>query len=125
MATKIVFDQEQGTAFIRRWGHIAPGEMQKGTLDLEAHPLFKTITKSLSDASEADFSEISSDELESHAEYCAPRLRHIKIAIIAPSDLLYGLARRFAILSEKENILVTKDMNQALAWLEVTLPEDF
>lgn len=125
MTTKIVFDNEQGTAFIMRTGHINPGEMLKGTKDLESNPSFKKIRKSLSDASTADFSDISPNEFESHARYCATRLKDLKIAIVAPSELLYGIARRFEILSNKEDILVTREMDEALSWLDVTLPEDF
>ncbi len=99
--------------------------MLQGTKDLESNPLFKNIKKSLSDVSAGDFSDISADEFESHAQYCATKLQDLQIAIIAPSDLLYGIARRFEILSNKKNILVTREMDEALAWLDVTLPEDF
>lgn len=125
MSTKVVIDNEQSAAFIRRTGHINPGEMLKGTRDLESNPSFKNLRKSLSDVSAADFSDISADEFESHARYCATRLKDLKIAIVASSDLSYGISRRFEILSNKGNILVTREMNEALSWLDVTLPEDF
>ena len=125
MATKLVIDKEQGAAFIRRTGHINPSEMLEVTKGLESDPFFKNIRKSLSDVSTADFSDISANEFEFHAQYCATRLKDIKIAIVAPSDLSYGLARRFEILSNLENVLVTRAMNEALSWLDVTLPEDF
>lgn len=102
-----------------------PGELMQGTRELESDPLFKNMEKRLSDVSEADFSDISAHEMEEHAQYCAINLKDLKIAVIAPGDLLYGLARRFEILSNKENILVTQDMSEALSWLGVTLPEDF
>jgi hypothetical protein len=128
MATRIVYDNDQGAAFIRRTGRINPGEMLKGTMDLESNPLFGDTSKGLSDVSAADFSGISAGELEYHAQYCATRLRDFKMAIVAPSDVLYGLSRRFEILSHnngKENLLITREMSEALSWLDVVLPEDF
>jgi hypothetical protein len=47
--------------------------------------------------------------------------RHSRRAIVVPSAALFGLAREFATLRETEGgteqILVTRDMKQALAWL--------
>ena len=68
MATKLVIDKEQGAAFIRRTGHINPGEMLEVTKGLESNPFFKNIRKSLSYVSAADFSDISANEFEFHAQ---------------------------------------------------------
>lgn len=125
MTTKMIIDNEQSAAFIRRTGHINPGEMLEGTKDLESNSFFKNIRKSLSDSSAADFLDISSNEFESYALYCKTTLKDVKIAIVAPSDLSYGLARMFEILSNLENLLVTREMKEALSWLNVSLPENF
>ena len=125
MATKIVFDHEQETAFIKRTGHIDPGEMLRGTEDLISNPLFKSMRKSLSDVSTADFSDIPTKEFEAHAEYCSTVLKGLFVAIFAPDDLSFGISRRFETLSNKRNTLVTRDIQKALSWLDVTLPEAF
>ena len=124
MTTKMVIDKKQATAFIRRTGRLKPGEMLQGTKELISDPLFKNMKKSLGDVSKADFSDISTDELEFHARYCRDKFKGLKIALVAPSDLLYGLTRRFEILSEMDHLLVTRDMDEALSWLEVALPEE-
>ena len=40
VATKIMFDKDQGTAFIKRTGYIKPGEMLEGFKKLESSPFF-------------------------------------------------------------------------------------
>ena len=125
MATKIVFDNEQEAVFIKLAGYINPGQMLKETKNLVSNPLFNNIRKSLNDVSTADFSDITAAEFESHAHYCASKLKGLKIAIYAPTDLLFGISRRFEMMSTKKNILIAREMKEALSWLDVTLPKDF
>lgn len=125
MATEIVIDNKQYTAFIKRTGLIKPGEMLQGTKDIISDPSFAEIRKSLSDISTADFSDISADEFEWHARYCREKFTGIKVAIVAPRDDLFGITRRFEILSDMKELLVTRDVNEALSWLDIALPEDF
>ena len=63
--------------------------------------------------------------LRAYAQYCKTTLRNVEFAIIAPNDLTFGIARMFEMLSELENIYVTREVDDALAWLEVTLPENY
>jgi len=125
MTTKVIIDKAQGAAFIMRAGHIKLGEMVEGTKELESDFSFRNIRKALSDLSAADMSSISTDEFESYSHYCQKTLKGLKIAIVAPSDLSFGIARMLEILSDVEDIMVFRKMSEALLWLDVFLPEDY
>jgi len=120
-----MFDKNQDTVFIKRTGHIKPGEMLDGFKKIESNPFFGGMKKALADATAADFSDIPTEEFEAYGSYCGTRLKNIKIATVAPSDLSFGLGRMFTMLSNLETILVARTMEEALSWLNVTLPEDF
>lgn len=125
MPTKLIIDKEQRVVFIRRTGRVDFKEMMGGTKKLESSPFSPEVEKALSDLSDADFSDISNSEIMSYGNYCKKSLKKIKIAIVAPQDLSYGIARMLEILSNVENIMVFRKMDKALSWLDVVLPEGF
>jgi hypothetical protein len=125
MATKIIFDKDQSTAFIKRTGYIKPGEMLEGFKKLESSPFFGDLKKSLADATAADFADIPTKEFEVYGSYCGTRLKNLKIAIVVSSDLSFGLARIFGTITNADNTQVFRTMEGALSWLDVKLPEDF
>jgi len=125
MTTKMFTDKDQGTAFIKYTGRIKGGDIKKGLEDLVSNPFFENIRKNLVDSSTADFSDVLTDEFEACASYCGTGFKDLRIVIVAPSDLSFGLGRMFATLSNLENILVTRTMEEAISWLDVTLPEEF
>ena len=53
--------------------------------------------------------------------YIAGKCDGFKTAVIAPEDLPYGLARLYEAVSEEspENVMVFRDLNQALEWIGV------
>lgn len=77
----------------------------------------------------ADYSEAVSDLIYDEIVAMVERQRHLhrglrpaKIAIVAKSDIMFGLARVYAAMIEPENIEVNvfRDRTQALQWLEIS-----
>lgn len=123
MAVTITIEKKEKVAFIRRTGHIFPGELFEGIQNLKSNPDFKEVTKIFSDTSGANFSEIKTPEFEFHAKYCTDALKGLKVAIVSPEDLSFGVSRMFGTLSELENIMVTRNIDEAISWLDIPKPE--
>jgi len=127
VSTKFKIDTENRTVFVKRNGLISPGEptdaMQKITIDSD----FKNINKLLSDLSKSDLSAISNEEWSRHAEFCKKIFKNLTaVAIVAPTDHSFGISRWFELSSGLENVMVFRDIKDALKWIEANnLPEDF
>ena len=123
MATEIFFDRDQGFSIVKRSGKIASGEMIEGTRKLVSDPIFKEMKKSLTILQDVDFSDVSAAELEDYASFCENHIPDIQIAIVAPGDLEFGISRRFQMLFGVEKVFVSRDMDRAVDWLGIGLPE--
>lgn len=82
----------------------------------------------LVDLREADSSTRSSEILQRFAEFVRMTLKdattNTKVAVVAPRDLTFGLARMYEVFTDPVpwNFVVFRAMDAALAWLG--LPED-
>lgn len=119
MAISVTIDPKQKTAFIHQSGQIAPGELLKGIQNLVSSLKFGDVTKILIDTTKADFQNLDCTEICNYAEYCGTVLKDFRIIIVAPTDITFGVARMFETLSDIENLLITRDVRIANAWLGV------
>ena len=119
MAITATIDPRQATAFIHQSGQIAPGELLKSIQNLVSSPKFGDVTKIFIDMSKADFQNLTYTEICNYAEYCGTELKYFRIVIVAPTDVVFGVARMFETLSDIENLLITRNARIASAWLGV------
>jgi hypothetical protein len=118
-------DQDLGTVYIRHRGKISLKDLNAAVIDMGSSPEFGSVTRGISDFTKAK-GLLSSDDIRSHVTFVArhiPRGRKLKWAIIARTNLAYGLARMFDILSDTQNpaieLQVFKDPHEAKVWLGI------
>ncbi len=89
-------------------------------------PQFATIDKVLVALTYDACQATSRPEVERNAAVTAAALqgKELRIAIVAPHDLTYGLSRMFSAMLDDERIRVFRLGEEAYAWLKVTEPRD-
>jgi hypothetical protein len=102
----------------RGWGTLSTDDLQDYTSRLLADPAFDPDYRSLADLSEVTRVEIDQVAL-SHAAWMPSFTPGTRRAVIAPTDLVYGLARMFATHSERfgQVVHVFRHRSDAEAWL--------
>jgi hypothetical protein len=102
----------------RGWGTLTTRDLQDYTSRLLADPVFDPDYRSLADLSEVTRVDIDQVAL-SQAAWMPSFTPGTRRAIIAPSDLVYGLARMFATHSERfdQVVHVFRHRADAEAWL--------
>jgi hypothetical protein len=123
MANTVRIDPRQATVFIRRSGPIASGELLQGMDKLASKQNFGHLSKIFVDTTEIDLQNVGYSELIQFAEYCGIILQDFRIAILAPTDLAFGVSRMFQTISDIENVLITRKACKAMAWLDVHQPD--
>ena len=94
----------------------------------EKDPLLTTMNH-LVDLRQTDSTPRSSSVLSQFAEFMKGRVTETaerpKVAVVAPKDLSFGLARMYEVFADqvKWDFVVFRDIDAALAW--IGLPEDF
>lgn len=62
--------------------------------------------------------------MKEHAELCENKLKHLDVVIISPTDLGFGFARMFEVISRLEMVKVVRDLEEALEILKIDgIPE--
>ena len=106
---------------ICNWGETSIEEINTFSLNLRSDPNYSYDHDAIVDNS-LSTTTFSNNEIYMLAKYRKdPRAVKIKIAIIAPTDLSYGISRMHGALSESENpynINIFRDMNSAIEWLD-------
>ena len=95
------------------------------------HELYDLSMNRLVDMREAESASRSTDCLRKLASFLCEQFKetqaHPKIAIVAPKDLSFGIARMYEIFTEDEDrpwdLVIFRAVDAALAWLD--LPDDF
>lgn len=120
----ISFDTDRNLALIVLSGAL--------TRDLILETLDATVADSryrpgmarLWDFREADVSSLTAEAILGMAQYSLrfpPGINDVKVAFVADSDVVFGLARMFELRSEaKTPIRVFRDLNEAHAWIADT-----
>lgn len=119
MTLQMTIDNDQGTIFFKRTGEMNPDELKKCIKNFKSNPDFSEVNKVLYDVSSTEFSYITCVDIRSYALNYKAYLDGIKVAVIASGDVSFGLSRMFEAFSNNENILITKTMSEAMAWLGV------
>jgi hypothetical protein len=93
--------------------------------ELEANPAFRYL---LVDHSAIPEENVETKSLKALAERTLDDLRKIPeglVAIVAPSDVLFGLSRMWAMMAEHPNLAieVTRKRETAIVWLEQQLTQ--
>ena len=81
---------ENDVLFIKRWGVIYPGDMEKSMENLLKNPEFKNIRKIYSDLTECDITKLTTQDVDDYAKFYYEKCAHVKTAAIVKSDLNYG-----------------------------------
>lgn len=106
-------------AYLKRWGPVSLTELRAGVDALLSDPQIAQVDKVISDMSEADYSAVSGDEYRTHASVTRERMKgmNLQVGLLAPSTVLYGLARMFGPLADMEDLRIFQDRESALEWL--------
>jgi len=120
MPTEYQIDRTQELVLSRAWGVLNRDDLFDHGQRLRADPDFKPHYRQLWDFTEITKSELSYAELAVIAKVSifAPTSRR---AILAPVDVVFGMARMFQMLKESEGetgIRVFRQRSEALRWLE-------
>ncbi len=120
MPTEYIIDAGRAMVLSRAWGTIQRGEFIAHGRSLLTDPAFKPHFRQFWDLStvtqlETDYSGVT--EL-ADVRVFAPETRR---AILAPTDVIFGLARMFQMMRESKGetgIRVFRDREEAMQWLE-------
>ena len=120
MPSEYQIDQAQGLVLSRAWGALSRADLMDHGQQLRKDARFKPHYRQLWDFTEITKSELSYAELSAMAKVnvFAPTSRR---AILAPVDVVFGMARMFQMLRESEGetgIRVFRKRSEALRWLE-------
>jgi hypothetical protein len=120
MGMQYRLDPSRRLVHVRAWGVISTADLQDLTSHLLADPGFDGDFRSLTDLSAATGISVTGTELEATAWmplYNAGARR----AIVAPTDLMYGMGRVYAAHAEHvgETVRVFRSLQEAEAWREL------
>jgi hypothetical protein len=126
MSTTFRIDTQKKIVYIRRFGSVEPGELIDCMKEIVSYADFKEVDKLLSNVKGCDLSNVSSEELTEHAQFCKHNLDHLKVVVVADKDLSFGISRMFEMLSELKNIMIVREMSEGLKWLDLEdVPDDY
>jgi hypothetical protein len=116
---RYALDQEKRIVRVRSWGLVTTRDVQDYFSRLMADPGFESDFRCLHDMREAKQVAIETDHLveSAMAPIFHPGARR---AIVAPLDVVYGIARAYSVYNERAGQLVRvfRTMEEAEVWLE-------
>jgi hypothetical protein len=123
MPAEYRIDRERAVVFSRAFGVVTDEDLRANRKALLADPAFKPDLSQLYDFSEVTQADVSGDAVRSlgrDTSYSAVARR----AIVAPSDLQFGLARMFQLVSEvaPAEVAVFRSVEEARRWLDIEDP---
>jgi hypothetical protein len=103
----------------RAWGTLVDSDLQATQRALREDPRFEPTYSQIYDFSEVEHVRITGKGLESLAR-SSPFARNARRAVIVGSDHGYGMARMFAMLSDRDpsTFRIFRDTASASAWIE-------
>ncbi len=118
-------DLDLGVGYIKHQGKISLKDLNAAVIDMSRDPKFESVTRGISDFTKAR-GVLSSEDIRNHVTFVARHLspsKKFKWAIIAQTNLAYGLARMFDILIDTKGLnielQVFKDPHEAKVWLGI------
>jgi len=117
MAVTYRRDLERRLLVVTLAGLVTESDLERLTEQVRNDPSLDPTWAALVDASTLNPAGLTSETLRSRAGI--PRPRPVPIAIVAPTDVVFGLARMFQMMSEGQGnrIEVFRYTGDALAWL--------
>ncbi len=121
MGYRFEVNKNKKIIFLYRFGKIDKNELRESVREIFSTCKSNNIRKILNDLTEVDATGITPDDLYEHGKFIARHLKNknFRLAIIAPSDLTYGLARMFEVFANLDGIMVFRSRDEALSWLSV------
>lgn len=127
MTVTYTYDGKQNFLYTKFTGAITDEDLESQAKAVAADPRVKPGVRELVDLRAVDSVEASTESLgviifsdKEHRE----KFEGMKIAIVAPRELLYGLSKIFEVLSDVENapstINVFRTMAEAKEWLHIS-----
>ena len=113
MSEKVRYDESNGVIVIEAPVHVSHRVLNEFRARVEALPRFTPETPLLVDWTAVDQREVTPELVRDRARTPWPVTS--RIAFYAPSDVLFGLARMYA-LQSNQAIETFRDREQALAW---------
>ncbi len=123
MSHEFSFDPQLPYVLIKASGAITPASFQAQFRELIEHPQWRSGTNILSDYSDAEVQEVTSEDVRNMAvgyAALAPKLGPGRSAIFASESLKYGLARMWVSWTEmkvEREVQVFTSMDKAIEWL--------
>jgi hypothetical protein len=118
MPTSYRIDPAKRVALTRGWGEVTDDEMLQYYLDLAADPEFDPGFCQLGDLTGVSRPSMSTATVRRAASLAVfhPSARR---ALVATKDVVFGVARMFAIMSDQhgQNVRVFRSKDEAVAWL--------
>jgi hypothetical protein len=112
-------DRDRRTVLTRAWGQLSARELLDVMTQLLVDPRFDPTYRSLGDLREV--TSITVNPLEAAQTAASPIFAEgTRRAIVATSDVAFGMERMFASFSERcgQKVRVFRDMTAAEAWLD-------
>jgi hypothetical protein len=119
MGMRYQIDPSRRLVEVRGWGMITTAELRDFTSRLHADSRFDPDYRSLTDLSAATGVSVTEAELKATA-WMPLFSAGARRAIVAPSDLTYGMGRMYAMHAERfdGNVRVFRTVEEAEDWLE-------
>jgi len=117
MAATYRFDTERRLMMVTLEGRVTGSELDAFTETVKQDAAFEPSWPALVDASGLNPAGLSTQVLRTRA--AVPKQNPTRVAIVAPADVVFGLARMFQMMSEGDgnHIEVFRGMDEAMAWL--------
>lgn len=117
MAATYRLDTERRLMMVTLEGRVTGGDLDTFTETVKHDLAYDPSWPALVDASGLNPAGLSTQALRARAS--VPRRNPTRVAIVAPTDVVFGLARMFQMMSEGRgnHIEVFRGMDEALAWL--------
>lgn len=127
MPLRIETDPSQGRISTVVQGHLTVEDLNDYYEALHEDPGFDAALDELFDLSEASGTSVAASDLRDFSAAVtrrADRRRNVRMAVVAPCDLAFGMARMYELLQTEagRHIHVVRTRREAEAWL--TLPGD-
>jgi len=125
MPIRVSVDETRGLVEMAVAGELTKSELVK-TMDRYFREPYSTLPLGLFDLSDVTFMDISGDSVRDAARRAAQhvdsRLEGGKLAIVAPRDVLFGMARMYEILRADSpvEVQVFRGRDEAESWLGIT-----
>jgi hypothetical protein len=117
MPANYELDTARRLLMIELAGALTGADLEAFSERLRHDPAYDGTWPALVDASALNPAGLSTDMLRARA--AVPRRKPVRVAIVAPADAVFGLARMFQMMSEGRGNLIEvfRGRDEALAWL--------